>query len=134
MASLYAMNLYRGDTAKFSFTFWADVDKTQPADLTGVVPKSEIRDKSGGTIIIPLTLTISANTINATLPAASAKLLPVPSAVWDLQLTYANGDVVTPLAGPVNVTADVTDSTPGTLVAVAERKESYDAWRKQQAA
>jgi len=51
------------------------------------------------------------NIINIFLAAADSHKLPAKG-VWDLQLTFLDGEVQTPIAGPVTVTPDVTDSTP----------------------
>lgn len=108
------LSLYRGDTYAWRFVFWTDPEKTVPADLTGVTPKAEIRDKPGGTVIVPLACVVELpNVITAKLDAPASALLP-STAAWDLQLTFPNGDVATALAGPVAVTPDITDSTPPT--------------------
>jgi hypothetical protein len=106
----YPLSLYRGDTYRWQFKLWADADRTQPADLTGVEAKAQIRDRPGGAIIVGLICTISLpNIIDVVLNAGLSVTLP-QVCVWDLQLTYASGDVNTVLAGPVAVTPDVTDS------------------------
>jgi hypothetical protein len=111
MPASYTLVIYRGDTYSWDFLLWDDVANSIPADLTGVAVKSEIRDRPSGNLIIPLTLTVTLpNTINAALNAPSSALLPVPSGVWDLQLTYPDGGVLTVVAGEVHVTADVTGS------------------------
>jgi hypothetical protein len=111
MPASYDLVIYRGDTYSWDFLLWNDIHNGIPTDLTGVVVKSEIRDRPSGNLIIPLTLTVTLpNTINAALSAASSALLPVPLGVWDLQLTYPDGDVLTVIAGEVYVTADVTGS------------------------
>ena len=102
------LSLYRGDTGRWRFTFWLDTARTLPADLTGAAVKSEIRDRAGGTLIAALSCFITLpNFIDASLSAADSAKLP-NSAVWDMQITYASGDVATVLAGPVNTTGDVT--------------------------
>ena len=103
------LDLYRGDSGRMQVTMW---DKAQqPVDLTGVVAKAEIRDRPGGTTIIPLTCTVTLpNIIDVVLSAEDSQRLP-SKGVWDLQLTFASGDVKTPLVGQVQVTTDVTDST-----------------------
>jgi hypothetical protein len=109
--------LYRGDTYRWQFRLWLDTASTQPADLTGATAVSQIRDKPGGTLIAALTCVITLpNLIDATLSAADSAKLP-SSGAWDLQVTYASGDVATVLAGPVNTTSDVT--TVATVAAVA---------------
>ena len=108
----YSLSLYRGDTWRVQFRLWTDVDKTEPADLTGVTVASEIRDKSGGLKITPITLVVTLpNMINASLAPDETAHLPA-SAYWDLQLTLANGDIQTILAGTVTVVSDITASIP----------------------
>ena len=102
--------LYRGDTQSWTCTLWADDEESVPADLTGVVAKAEIRDRPGGSKITPLSCSIDGNVITVSLGAAESKTLPSKGA-WDLQLTYDSGAVATVVAGPVTVTADITDST-----------------------
>ena len=107
----YALTIYRGDTARWRFVFWADAQHSAPFDLTGATVKSEIRDKSGGAKIVPLTCTITLpNEVEVVLDAQASGLVPAKG-VWDLQFTWPNGDVRTMVAGAVSVTADVTDST-----------------------
>ena len=104
------LDIYRGDTFRLQVTL-SDQNNV-PLDLTGVIAKSEIRDRPAGTVIVALQCSIMLpNIINATLLATDSHHLPAQG-VWDLQLTYLSGDVATPLAGPVSITTDVTDSTP----------------------
>ena len=102
------LDFYRGDSERLQVTFW-DKDR-QPVDLTDVSARAEIRDRPAGTIVIPMTCVVTLpNIIDVTLKADDSRNLP-PAGVWDLQLTYASGEVGTPLAGQVKVTPDVTDS------------------------
>jgi hypothetical protein len=104
------LEIYRGDTMRLRVKLLDQAQ--QPIDLTGVVAKAEIRDRPAGTQITPLTCeVVLPNIINLLLTAVASQQLP-SKGVWDLQLTYASGDVATPLAGPVSITPDVTDSTP----------------------
>lgn len=109
---MFSFSVYHGDSYKWQFVLWQDPGKTIPADLTGVVPKAEIRSATGGgTLITTMDLTVQTpNTIMAALPAIKTTLLPKAGGVWDLQLTYPNSDVQTVLQGTVTVTMDVTDS------------------------
>jgi hypothetical protein len=104
------LDLYRGDSGSMRVTL---LDKAQqPIDLTGAVAKCEIRDRPAGAQVTALTCVITLpNIIDVTLSAADSQKLPAKG-VWDLQLTYASGEVKTPIGGQVQVTPDVTDSTP----------------------
>ena len=105
---VFNLDLYRGDTYRWQFKLWTDAEKTDPADLSDVTVKAEIRDKPGGTKITPLTCTITEpNIIDVVLSAAASQLLDAKGA-WDLQLTYPSGDVQTIVSGAVQVQADVT--------------------------
>jgi len=106
----YPLRLYRGDSYHWQFRLWADAAKTQPVDLTGVVVKAEIRDRSAGSTIVAMVCVVNLpNTVDVQLPAAASKTAPTGG--WDLQLTYPDGRTVTVLAGNVTVTGDITDST-----------------------
>ena len=110
-AAEFDLEIYRGDTPSWSFTFWQDTGKTIPVDLTGVVAKSQIREKPMGARISDLVTAISLpNTVQVSITTAISHGLPATGA-WDLQLTYPGGLVNTPVAGNVAVTPDVTDST-----------------------
>jgi hypothetical protein len=105
----YALSIYRGDSYRWQFKLWTDTAKTQPVDLTDVTAKAEIRDKAAGAVSGSLTCVVTLpNIIDASITATDSAALR--SGVWDLQLTYAGGDVSTVLAGAVTVTVDVTDS------------------------
>jgi len=105
------LKLYRGDTYRWRFQFWSDTAKTQPIDMSRVIEvRAEIRDQPSGTTIVPMTGSVTLpNIIDMTLAHSDSRRLP-DAGVWDLQLTYNDGSVATPVAGPVAVTADVTDS------------------------
>jgi hypothetical protein len=109
----HSLTIYRGDTNRWKFLLWADVEKTEPVDLSGVVVDAEIRDKSGGCKIATIECEIETpNIINALLTADASNSLPRSNAAWDLQLTYPNDDVSTVLAGRVTVIPDITGSSP----------------------
>jgi hypothetical protein len=103
------LEIYRGDSHRLRVRFFDQAQ--QPVDLTGVIAKSEIRDRPAGTQVFPFTCLVTLpNIIELFLPSQESQKLPAKG-VWDLQLSYGNGEVKTPLAGPVTVTPDVTDST-----------------------
>jgi len=109
--AVYSLAVYRGDSYHWSFRCWQDAAKTVPSDLTGVVPKAEIRDAPGGTVVLTLAVALTLpNIIDISLSATASKTFP-PTGVWDLQLTYPSGDVRTVVAGTTSMTPDVTDST-----------------------
>ena len=105
----YSLVIYRGDTVRRTFHLWDDPAKTDPTDLTGVACAAQIRIVPGGKLLVDLDLAVTLpNIIDLTLSAEDSLTLQ-GNASWDLQLTYAGGDVVTVLAGPVIVTIDVTE-------------------------
>jgi hypothetical protein len=100
--------IYRGDTYRWRFKLWLDTERTVPADLNGAKVVAQIRDRGGGSFIAGMACTINVpNTVVMVLAAHDSAKLP-SSSVWDLQVTYAWGDVATVLAGQVNTTSDVT--------------------------
>lgn len=116
----YALIIYRGDTYQWRFTLWADHARTEPLDLTGAVAAAEIRDKSGGTVIVLLDCTITdPNIVEVTLDAVNSARCPLKG-VWDLQITYPGEIVRTVVAGAVTAIADVTDSTPTIATAASK--------------
>jgi len=88
-------------------------------DLTGVVPKAEIRFEPGGAVIVTfVTEVVLPNIIAMSLSSTQCQALEIAPHIWDLQLTYPSGSVNTILMGTVEVTADVTDSVAaGALMA-----------------
>lgn len=109
MPGTYNLDLYRGDTQRWQYKFWLDTAKTIPADLTDVTVSAMIRDKATGgafSLSLPCAVTLP-NIVDVSLTSPSSTDLP-KKGVWDLQLTYLSGDVVTPLRGVVVVADDVT--------------------------
>lgn len=104
----FPLRLYHGDTYRWNILVWSNNDKTQPADLTGVTPKAEIRDKTRATILGSMECSvIPPNTIDMKLSASASEAL-TQSGFWDLQLTYSTGEIATILSGSVTVMLDVT--------------------------
>jgi hypothetical protein len=107
---VFALNLYRGDTARYAFTLYDDVQQTQPSDLTHVAPRMQVRDRPGGQFMAEFRCNVDktkTNQINAVLRGFDSRLLPM-SAAWDLQLIYPSGECRTVLRGPVSIMPDVT--------------------------
>lgn len=104
----YNLVIYRGDTYDWRFQLWQDPEQTIPVDLTGVIIEAQIRNKAGGTLATTLDCVLEPpNIINVSLDAEASMLVP-PSGAWDLQLTFPDGAVRTPVAGLVKATLDVT--------------------------
>ena len=110
----FDLKIYRGDSYRYRFVMWADEDKTQPADLTGVSAKAELRVTHGGVVIGEMVLTITLpNLIDGVLTPETTSAITTKGGVWDLQLSFGGPpatDVKTVLAGAVIMTPDVTDS------------------------
>jgi len=107
MTGCYDLAVYRGDTFEWLFRLWADLDRTQPVDLAGATAKAEIRNAPGGLVVVALDCQVSApNLIGATLDTVGSSRVPA-AGVWDLQVTFPDGVVKTPLAGKVYAVADV---------------------------
>jgi hypothetical protein len=122
MPGTYALSIYAGDDHAWRFVLWADVEKTEAVDLTGMTVKAEIRERPGGvTIVAAHVLVTLPNRIDVTLNPADTRACPA-SGRWDLQLTDIGGRVATILAGPVKVTGDITDSS---LAARAARTRGF---------
>lgn len=102
---LYPLSIYRGDSYHWQFTLWADAEKTEPIDLTGVQVAAELRQDQR---VTKLAISVTDNTIVVTLSAPVSQKLPATTARWDLQLTYPSGDVQTIVRGDVYVLVDVT--------------------------
>jgi hypothetical protein len=115
------LSLYRGDTYRWQFKLWLDTARTLPADLSGAFALAQIRDKAGGTLIVSMSCAVTVpNFIDMVLSATDSAKLP-NSGAWDLQVTYASGDVATVLGGPVNTTADVTTAAAVTTAVAPAR-------------
>ena len=105
----YTLAVYQGDTARWRFDLWADAAKRVAADLTGAAVSAQVRDRPGGDLVatLPCAVTLP-NSVLVTITAAVSAGLPTSPSAWDMQVVYPSGDVSTVLAGPVNVTVDVT--------------------------
>lgn len=111
----YSLELYRGDSFRRQFALTAD---GQPVDLTGATAAAEIRSAPKSLPLYAFTCTIVDNVITIAMTAAETSALPA-HAYWDLQVTYASGEVQTFVAGGISVRGDITGSTVGREVAHA---------------
>ena len=114
MPASFPFNFYRGDSYKYRFKLWQDQAKTIPYALDAVADQAnaEIRDKPGGASITVLDVEIvEPNFVDVSVTSEMTKTM-VQKGVWDLEITFANGDVYTPVKGPVTVELDVTVPTP----------------------
>jgi hypothetical protein len=101
-----SLEVYRGDTRRWQVKLWADAERAQPIDLNGVTAAAQIQ-MSSPVVTLGCTVTLP-NVIDLLLTAQDSKTLAIGKGLWDLQLTYPGGDIVTVLAGEVHVVADVT--------------------------
>jgi hypothetical protein len=117
---VYNLALYRGDTFKVTFKLWSKVDGVKvPVDLTGAFVAAEIRDKPSGSQIVAMAATVVLpNSVDMEI-TADQWADTFPAGVWDLEVTFPDGVVQTPVGGSVTVTPDVTNS--GTALREATR-------------
>src|SRR4249919_1151851 len=94
----FSLDIYHGDSGHWQFRLWTDEARTIPVDLTGVVAKSEIRDKPMGAKLVGLDCVITLpNVIDVRLFSQDSYKLPAKTLAWDLQLTYPTEEVITPI-------------------------------------
>lgn len=107
---VFNLNITRNDTNTWQFTLWGDTAKTIPADLTGAIVTAQIRAAIGGTILTSMPCEIK-DAVNGvvwmTLSGTSTGALPATS-YWDMQISYPDGDLKTPVSGRVILSEDVT--------------------------
>jgi hypothetical protein len=94
--------LYQGDD------FYMDLTVLGPADLTGYVPKAEIRSAPGGSPLTEFEATIIGTTV-VRLHLTSLDATSLPATVsWDVQVTDPAGTVTTLAYGSATVAREVT--------------------------
>ena len=126
MPAEHNLRLYAGDTYSLSYTFYSQIPdpvhpgqwvKGDPLNFTLAEVKSEMRLKrrSSSEFHPPVAAFQLVNVlgddgrIELELNASDTeKLLTTPKLVWDLQVTYDDGTVVTYVTGNVSVEKDVT--------------------------
>ena len=110
MADKATLNIYQGDDYAADVTVM-QADGITPANLTGYTAQSQIRPALGDTsptAVAQFTTTIAGNVITIKLTHDDSKNLTKTAYVWDLQVIDATGWITTILAGPVQVTLEVT--------------------------
>jgi hypothetical protein len=113
LPAVYDLELYRGDTVRMQLELWHDAERTQPLDLDGAVVASQIRLRPDAEPILNFIVTISLpNAIDLLLVTTEARELP-KKGVWDMQITFVDGDVLSPIAGAVRMKPDVTITNGG---------------------
>jgi hypothetical protein len=110
----YDLNLYRGDTVRMRLSLWYDAGRTQPLDLDGAAVASQIRLRPDAQPILNFITTVTLpNIVDLLLLSTEARELP-KKGVWDVQITFADGDVMSPIAGSMAMKPDVTLTNGGT--------------------
>lgn len=100
--------LYAGDD--FEMTVKVLDSNNNPVDLTGAIPKAQIRAEAGATDILAefAIAPVAGDTSALLLALAATKTVSLPSAAfWDLQIIMS-AKVMTLAAGKVRTTAEVT--------------------------
>jgi hypothetical protein len=107
------LHIYRGDTWNGMGPFQIKVGASPPAsDLASV--RMQIRAKESGPVIVELT---SADSAEISITSANDWRFTVPKQaialnagryVYDIELTAADGTVMTPIAGNIKVDEDIT--------------------------
>lgn len=106
------LSIWKGDAQEYLIKLEStNTDGTKsPIDLTGCTAQAVIRQDFSATTTYPFTCTVTNATggeVKVYLSSADSKNIPAGDYVWNFQITAANGDVRTYLAGDVKVHAEV---------------------------
>lgn len=101
--------IYKGDFVRLLVSI-KDGGGT-PINLSGTTPKAVLKSDYTDRDPRPFTCTLTANAgeVELFLPSSLTSTLLPGSYIYDFQITYANGDTRTYLAGDVTVINEVTD-------------------------
>lgn len=103
------LRIYQGDDFTFTVTV-SDPDTGEVLDLTGLLPEAQLRaSPTDEEILAEFDADILDNVIVLHLHHADSAAL-AGSCFWDVQLTDADGSIVTVAYGMVSVTNEVTRS------------------------
>lgn len=113
--AFFALEVYQGDSEAWAFSFWSDPAATVPLDLEGYEARAEIRAKPGApSVLATLSCEVTLpNVVTVRLPPEESAALSPCSGSWDLEVSLPGAEYVrTLVAGPVTVTAQVTEAPP----------------------
>lgn len=111
------LTIYQGATFRKRFT-WYSPGGTQPIDLTGCTARMQVRlEIDDPAVLLDLTtenggITLGgvAGTVDLLVSDTDTSHISWDTGVFDLEIKFANGDVVRMVYGPVVVSPEVTRS------------------------
>jgi hypothetical protein len=112
----FDLNMYRGDTYSWRFILWKNAAKTDPIDLTDATIDMEIKDKPSSpspSLSMPCVIVLP-NIVEISMTPLMYNGCP-SKGVWDMQITFPDGQVHTPIGGAISITQDITKSSQITL-------------------
>lgn len=96
-------------------TFTLNVQIRDPNTNASIIPliasaKSQIKEAPHGTLFGEMVCTIDVvnDCVKIFLPASISAALNSPRVVWDLKITYTDGQVKFPIGGKIKITSTVT--------------------------
>jgi hypothetical protein len=99
---------WKGDVVDFTVRFMTDAATPQPIPLSGFTASAVLKASFNSPTSYNFTCTIqNTNEVRVYMSSPVSKTVPAGDYIWNLQLTAANGDVRTRLAGDVTVYAEV---------------------------
>jgi hypothetical protein len=100
----------RGDDVELDVSMWVDTAKANEYELAGTTIVANILDASGGTVLVPFTVTVAdANTVKLSLTEEQVDALP--ATCWWALLAGTGSGVTTLCEGEIIVTGAVTALT-----------------------
>lgn len=110
----HTLVIKQGTTFKFRANYWLDDEKTQARDLTNFNARAQIRRAHDSATVVysgvsPTEFTMGNGYFIWTIPEAVTKNLPAPfEGVYDIELIDPDGNVESPIEGPVEIRPEVT--------------------------
>ena len=96
------MQIYRGVKPYYVDLTFSDYD------FTGCSGKSQVKDRSGN-LLLEFAVTFTALNECRITYADTEALEPIRGAIWDLFITYPNGDIRPEIKGSIDIVERVTD-------------------------